>query len=566
MQPWWERWPGRLEYELAALDALGIPYERDEDALRRGAIKLKVQPTVEGVVLDLVAIFPDLYPYFRFEVYAPDLTLPHHQNPFEKNLCLLGRGTHNWRTQDTLAEFIQTRLPTVLQAGESNDLQEVDQLEEHQGEPFSDYYRYQKDTLVLIDSSWSLNPEVTQGDLLLGLDQDGAVLRGAVLEVTAGSQILAQADSALRDSYSTTIRGRWVRVQEPIRENDGGRFVDTLKREYPHLTQGLWQKNGEVRIDVIGVVFPEEVRWRDTADGWVFSVRIKEAKGSKHKQQETYLARAGRVGLEDMRMRIPELVHLNSRRVAVIGLGTLGAPSAIELARGGLGELRLMDGDIVEPGTSVRWPFGVPVAGRFKAEILASFLNAHYPYCNTLSWTYRIGGITGDGSDLRVLSQVLDGVDLIYDATAEIGVQHLLSELAAEKSIPYICVSSTLGAWGGLMARVRPGLTQGCWFCLQQALTVGAISNPHFDLAGNVQPVGCADPTFTGAGFDLGQIALSGARFAVQTLGAGAESAYPDVDWDVAVLSLRDEVGRAIAPHWETFALDRHPLCERCPK
>lgn len=113
LKPWWDLWPGRLEYELAALDAAGIRYERDARALARGKIALRLKVPLGSEVLNIEAKFPEVYPYTRFELFAPGLNLPHHQNPFSKSLCLIGRATRNWNVDDTLAQFIQNRLPLV---------------------------------------------------------------------------------------------------------------------------------------------------------------------------------------------------------------------------------------------------------------------------------------------------------------------------------------------------------------------------------------------------------------------------------------------------------------------
>jgi hypothetical protein len=43
LKPWWELWSGRLEYELAVLDAAAIHYERDARALARGKINLRLK-------------------------------------------------------------------------------------------------------------------------------------------------------------------------------------------------------------------------------------------------------------------------------------------------------------------------------------------------------------------------------------------------------------------------------------------------------------------------------------------------------------------------------------------
>jgi hypothetical protein len=162
---------------------------------------------------------------------------------------------------------------------------------------------------------------------------------------------------------------------------------------------------------------------------------------------------------------------------------------------------------------------------------------------------HRIGNISDSGeSEIEVLDKLLESVDLIYDASAEVGVHHLLSALAAERRKPYLLAWATPGAWGGLVARIVPGKTEGCWNCLQWARADGTISNPPADPAGDVQPTGCADPTFTGTSFDLQQVALGAIRLAVATLTSGEAKAYPDFDWDVAVISLRAPDGQVIAP------------------
>lgn len=280
-------------------------------------------------------------------------------------------------------------------------------------------------------------------------------------------------------------------------------------------------------------------------------------------QPQFYLARAGRAGPLDFAARVPLLRPLKDHRVALIGLGAIGAPSALEFARAGVGELRLLDGDIVEPGTTIRWPFGLDAAGRDKATVLANVITANYPYTTTLGIVHRIGAVDGLLSDIEALSRALDGATLVLDATAEVGLQYLLSDLAAEAGIPYLCASSTAGAWGGVVARVRADGLHGCWSCLQRSLLDGRIAVPREDPAGFLQPSGCAAPTFTGAAFDLAEVALMGVRLAVSILCGGHPDAYPAIDWDVGVVTLRDADGNVLPPTWRTYTL-RHPDCPHC--
>jgi hypothetical protein len=228
--------------------------------------------------------------------------------------------------------------------------------------------------------------------------------------------------------------------------------------------------------------------------------------------------------------------------------------------------VRLLDFDFADPGTVVRWPMGLRASGRSKVGNLKTFVDENYPYTKVQSFTHRIGVIRENANEpheLLVLEECMESADLIYDATAEVGINHLLSDLAAQHQLPYICVSTTYGAWGGRLIRVRPnGRTGGCWMCHQWAVETSLIPIPRSDPKGEVQPAGCGDPTFTGSSFDIGTIALAAVRLASGTLQSEVAGGYPDVDWDVAVINLRDENGRSTVPQWKVFPLERHPSCE----
>jgi molybdopterin/thiamine biosynthesis adenylyltransferase len=298
------------------------------------------------------------------------------------------------------------------------------------------------------------------------------------------------------------------------------------------------------------------MQWRAHGDGWLFVAREKH--GLKQRAP-VYLRfiRALRASRDDFAARIPELKSLSTKKVMVVGLGTLGAPSAIEIARCGMAELRLLDCDFVEPGTTVRWPLGWQVFGRRKTKAIAEFISRHYPTCKVSEFFHRIGSVEGPTRDGEIIEAMLDGVDLIYDASAEFGINHLFSSLALERGVPYIWVSTTPGAWGGIVGRIKEGKTKGCWKCYYTMLSDGVIKTPNQDPNPMVQPVGCSDLTFFGPGFDIGNIALAGVRLAVSTICAD-DGGYPDVNWDVGVVNLRDSGGLPVPPTWTTYSLDEH--------
>ncbi len=560
LKPWWEQWPDRLEYELEELRRAGIQVLSQETAGTRITLSLKHRLAGQDVALE--ARFPDLYPYTRFELYAPGLDLPRHQNPFQKNLCLVPQETEHWRTTDTLADFIVRQLPRVVEAATATDPDAIAALEARQAEPFSHYYDYQDGSMLMIDGSWQLSAAASRGELQIEMIRRGPALHGVVLAVrdNAGSSLF-ECDPALR-GFSDSIEGRWVRLEEPIRRGSADAFARALVDRRPELRNPRWKTFGNLRVDIVGVIFPEEVAWRRIRDGWVFLVRVEVQRKGFRTFAENRLVRAGRAGRADLAVRVPELSPVRNKAIALFGLGCVGAPSCLEFARAGVGTLRILDHDLVEPGITVRWPLGVRQAGLSKVEAMRRFIASEFPYTQIQSYGYRIGSVSDGPGDIEALKQMTEGCDLIYDATAELGLQHLLADLARSLGLPYIAVSTTAGAWGGRVLRIRPSNTGGCWSCLQHYMDDSTIPMPPASDTGWVEPEGCNSPTFTGTSFDIGNVSLMGVRLAVGTLCEGKNGGYPDFDWDVGVLSLRDVEGKPVPPSWVVFRLERHPSCE----
>jgi molybdopterin/thiamine biosynthesis adenylyltransferase len=300
----------------------------------------------------------------------------------------------------------------------------------------------------------------------------------------------------------------------------------------------------------------------------------RKARRSKQKMQRNpsqhevalYLARGRRAGPGDLATRIPELAPLSESSVALFGVGGIGAPAALELARAGVGELRLLDHDVVDPATAVRWPLGFAAAELAKVDALGDFIRVNHPYTSVHTERWRLGTARMENdeteSEAAVLARMFDGADLVFDCTAESGVGYALSELAREANLNYLTAWTTAGAWGGVIARVRAD-APGCWLCLMQHLEDGSIPPPPHDPEGNIQPIGCADPTFIGAGFDVSTISLAAVRLAVSTICDGTAGGYPAVPWDVCVISLRQQDVPGLATI-ATVPLTAHPACPRC--
>lgn len=570
MKRWWNR-QERLEWELQALDARGFDYEIiGGGPSEPGELHIRVAIEFSGQRFPLDVFFPELYPYFRFQVALREgPVLDHHHNPFAGYLCVLDRPTSEWQRDDTLVEFLEKRVPRAIEAGQADaDELEVDEVQ--QAEPFSNYYPYQPKYIALIDGGWELDDEADRGLLELGYfsDPPEPPLRLVVREVQDDSgNTLAKLPDAVDRHCAGTRYARWLKLDQPIEEGDPARFFEVATEHDQQVRSQDWQEMNGGRFKAVATVFPEEQEWRDSGEGtgWVFAVR--ENSSPPDPTTDVHFVRAGRIGRNDLIERIPELSHMSDHTIAVAGLGGLGAPVAIELARMGVEKLNLIDHDFVDPATTVRWPLGLKEAGQLKTHALAEFIDENFPYTRCRCGPIKIGNVRQDERprEWEALESLLDEATLILDATAEHGVQRFLSDYARRAGAPYVWVEGRQGGWGGLVARVEPRADVACWGCIETAQAEGTVEQPPEapDEEGRVQPQGCGDPTFTGAGFDMTTIANSAVRAAAALLGEG-EDRYPDQDWNVEILSLRGGDGEAAPLQSQVYQIDRREDCPIC--
>ena len=276
-QLWWERWPEVRDRELAALNSAGIIWELDEKAVSKGIYRLALTLPPELGGHQLSVVYPDAYPYFRCQIYAEHLALPYHQNPFDRNLCLLGRRTHFWDVNDTAARLIIEQFPNVLMAAATVDREKVIGVEEPQAEPFSEYYSYAF-SMVLVQSDWVIPRGVPAGHFVVGLPPNNSgslpirFIRGAALRLQSETgDVICDADESIRTTFcGRQFEGRWARTAEPIKEANAFHFVQKLVKLHPKLQDANANHVEDGWLRIWGVLFPEEIGHRNLGEGWVF--------------------------------------------------------------------------------------------------------------------------------------------------------------------------------------------------------------------------------------------------------------------------------------------------------
>ncbi len=194
--------------------------------------------------------------------------------------------------------------------------------------------------------------------------------------------------------------------------------------------------------------------------------------------------------------------RIQSSRVCLVGCGALGGVLAQTLVRAGVGELVLVDRDIVEPSNLPRQVlFDEQHATEGTPKALAASASLA-----------RIGGPTRlvphvAHVDAKNLPELARGASLLLDGTDNLETRYLLNDFAVEQRIPWIYAGVVGGS--GLVLPVLPG-EGACLACLfPEPPPPGVL--PTCDSAGVILPA-------------VGLVASFAAGFALRILALGLEA------------------------------------------
>ena len=576
---WWERYPEELRKETVALDALGCTWSFDLAAKEAGQLVVQVDIPQGETVLRLTAAYPDAYPYFPPMVTADQILFERHQHPVGKNLCLLAREGEDWQPgHDTLATLLKEQLPLILDVNCQPAMSDaVARTEDHVGEPLSSFLSYALECAVIVPD------ETPPEDLCAGRlsvlareippQMSGRAFLNGVIEAIADLQNKPVIRFAPKTAvFNRRITGFWLRLDKrPVLKDPQAaayEFFQIIEASIPAFAKTVNAAKA-AEVFVAGFVYPDEVSWRTNANDWVFlAIRVRrEAKRARPATFDLELVKADWGGQKAWLQRAPFLTPLRQKTALVIGVGSLGSPVCLHLARAGIARLRFVDNDNLQVGNTVRWALGWQYAGLQKTTALAAHITHNYPYTDAKGFNFRVGsarppGVSGP-SEYEFLKSLCDEADIIIDAAASHRVSHFLADLARELGKPFLWLTTTHGAAGGIVGRIRPQRTAGCWHCFIRNLADQTIGLPADAGTDEVQPGGCSQPTFIGAGIDTDTIAILASRLAVATLTSDDQDGYPEFAWDVAVTDLQRD-GMSLAPRWDTYVLARRSDCSAC--
>lgn len=585
MEAWWETYPGLLEAEQAALDQAGYRWKIDETKRQLGRLVIEVEyPYENDRVWALSAEFPATYPYFAPTVFLRDVVLPRHHHPFGKNLCLLAQHGEDWNPwTDTLATLLAEQLPKIMATTtDAVPIEIAMETEDHIGEPLSASLEYTANSVLIVpDDAPSANHTFGRLKILLKKETSQGRTEGRVNGLVTA--ILDRSGAPLvklgvtLPSHTASRDGFWMRAKARPNYPDMYQFLVGLCNEMKAAVPGfqlelMKAQKGDTLI--AGVLYMDETSWRSSGHDWVFLhiTVTKKAQGNRVPPTlDIRPIRSDKGGERSWLERAPMLQPLRSKNVLLFGAGSLGAPVALHLARAGIGGLTVVDHDYLQVGNTIRWPLGWQYAGQDKIEALITHIRSNYPYTNVDGRKIFLGfpnfdesSVAGPMSDYETLYERILATDVVIDASASFRVSHFLSDLAHHLRKPYIWLTTTHGCAGGIVGRHVPNSGYGCWNCHNLRLTDHSLPLPPELEGEGIQPGGCSQATFIGAGIDSEEIALLASRLAVSTLAQGTEG-HLDFDWNVGVCEVYRD-GRPIAPSWHTSSLAVHPDCHICKK
>ena len=160
---------------------------------------------------------------------------------------------------------------------------------------------------------------------------------------------------------------------------------------------------------------------------------------------------------------------LATKRVGIVGLGSVGSKVATSLGRSGVRRFDLVDGDILHPGNLERHDGDWLDVGRHKAELMARRLKLIAADIQAIPWTTALGAQVSSEEAGNVRA-ALAACDLLIDATANPDVFNHLALIAMRNDQPLVWGSVYAGGLGGEIARSRAGKDPSP-FDIRQAMT-----------------------------------------------------------------------------------------------
>ncbi len=273
-----------------------------------------------------------------------------------------------------------------------------------------------------------------------------------------------------------------------------------------------------------------------------------------------------------LRIATPEypLSIINKKNVAIIGLGSGGSLIALHLAKSGVGNLTLIDGDVIMDHNIVRHICSLKDVGRYKTLAVKDYILDRVPIINITTIEKPFSRENRNIEDF--FDHLLSKADLIVSATGDNIMNESINEFGYRRNIPIIFAGAFEKITGGIMIRIDPRKKSICYRCIYkkygddtifqkpQIIDKNYIKNYGRDIKDML--------TQPGLGIDIDLITLPTVKFILSTL-------LEEKDMDGSFKSdiyywfnknLPDHKVETFVLYQEDRILERIPDCQICSK
>ncbi len=249
---------------------------------------------------------------------------------------------------------------------------------------------------------------------------------------------------------------------------------------------------------------------------------------------------------------------LTNKIITIFGVGALGGSTALLLAKAGVGEIRLIDNDILMPGNVMRHACGLNWVGSSKATAIRYVIQSHSPDC--------IVKIYDTSWKQNELIEYIAGTDIIVDATGNQNFSHHLSQLCIHQNQSILIAAAYRRARVGriIIWRSENDPCHGCYTLTNYTWPESAYplipANPNEEFIED----GCGTATEEAVALDVEAVANFVARtvikilrdeFGEDNIGIVVNEPIPD-----ATLPVFHSVG---IHWWKNQSVPKCPLCDR---
>ncbi len=150
--------------------------------------------------------------------------------------------------------------------------------------------------------------------------------------------------------------------------------------------------------------------------------------------------------------------RLTAARVAIVGCGATGSATASLLARSGVGTIRIVDRDYVEPSNLQRQTLFDETDAKESLPKAIAAARRIAAFNSEIVVEPRVADLTPDNIEV-----LLEGVSLVLDGTDNFETRYLVNDYAVSKTIPWI-YAAAVGSYG-VTLNILPGAT-ACLACV----------------------------------------------------------------------------------------------------